>query len=107
MTVDLPFVFVVAILSAKDGRAHGAGEVFDMILALERSNVRASKRATALVAKQVKASEVVGLAKWVLAITVLIIDRKEFRSYDLSAVLGHTLSLSAAGEWVKGDLPGT
>lgn len=78
VAVHLSFVFVVAILSPKDGRAHGTSEVFDVVLALKRRNVRASQCATTLEAEEVKTPEVVSLTQWVLALAVLIIDREEF-----------------------------
>ncbi len=77
VAVDLPFMFVVAVLSAKDCRAHGTGEMFNMILALKRSDVGASERATTLEAKKVKASEVVSLAEWILTVAVLMIHWEE------------------------------
>jgi len=78
VAVHLSFVFVVAILSPKNGWAHGTGEVLDMVLALKRRDVRASQCATTFETEEVKTPEVIGLAQWVLALTILIIDRKEF-----------------------------
>lgn len=78
VAVHLSFVFVVAILSPEDGWAHGTGEVFNVVLALKRRNVRASQCATTLEAEEIETPEVVGLTQWVLALAVLIIDREEF-----------------------------
>ena len=39
MTIDLSLVFVVGVLSAKHRRAYGTGEMFNVILAVESSNV--------------------------------------------------------------------
>lgn len=78
VTVYLSFVFVVAILSPKHGRAHGTGEMLDMVLALKRRNVRASQCAATLEAEEVETPEVVSFAQWVLALAILIIDREKF-----------------------------
>lgn len=95
VAVYLSFVFVVAILSSKNGRAHGTGEVLDMVLALQRRNVRASQCATTVETEKIETPEVVSLAEWVLALAILVIDGKEFGGYDLSAVLEHSLSASS------------
>ena len=39
MTVDLPFVFVIAVLRTEDGRTNRAREMFDVILPFQRRNV--------------------------------------------------------------------
>jgi hypothetical protein len=39
MAVDLPIVFIIAILRAKDGRTQGAGEMIDVIFSVERRDV--------------------------------------------------------------------
>lgn len=39
MTIDISFVLVVRILSSKDCRAHGAGEVLNVILAIQCSDI--------------------------------------------------------------------
>ncbi len=88
VAVHLSFMFVVAILSPKHCRADRTGEVLDMVLALKRRDVRASQCATTLETEEVETPEVVSLAQWVLALAIFIIDREEFRSHDLSAVLG-------------------
>src|SRR6266498_5224596 len=60
--------------------------MFDGVLAIKGSDVRASKSATAIEAKKVKASEVICLAQWILAMA-FVIDREEFGSDDESTVL--------------------
>lgn len=61
--------------------------MFDMVFPVQRCDVRSSKGSSTLVTKQIKSSEVVGLAQRILAVTVFIVDRKEFRGHDLPAVL--------------------
>ena len=39
MTINFAFVFVIAILCTKSRGTNGAGEVFDVILVVERSNI--------------------------------------------------------------------
>lgn len=39
VAVYISFVFVVAVLSTKDGRAHRAGKMFDVVFAIERGDV--------------------------------------------------------------------
>lgn len=39
MAVNLSVVFIVAVLSTKDGRTKRTGKVIDVILSLERSNI--------------------------------------------------------------------
>lgn len=86
VAVDGAFVFVVGVGGAEDGRADGAGEVFDVVFAVESGDVGAAQGAAAGEAEEVEPSEVVGLAEWVL-IRRLVRDGEEFRSDDLVAVL--------------------
>ena len=86
VAVDRSFMFVVGVGGAEDGRADGAGEVFDVVLAVESGDVGAAKGAAASKAEEVEPSEVVGLAEWVL-VRRLVRDGEEFRGDDLVAVL--------------------
>lgn len=60
MAVDFAFVFVVAVLSAKDRRANGTGEMLDVILSVQRGDVGPAKRAATGIAQEIKASKIVG-----------------------------------------------
>lgn len=51
--------------------------MIDMILAVQGGDVRASKCASALVAQQVKSSEVIRLAQGILALTAFVFSGKE------------------------------
>ena len=86
MAVDFAFVFVVAILSTKNCWANGAGEVFDVVFALEGGDVRSAKCTTTLEAKKVKSSEIVGFTKRELPRAVLCVHREELGSHDLTTV---------------------
>lgn len=44
MAVHFAFVLVIAVLSAKDGRTQGTGEMLDVVFAVECGDVRASER---------------------------------------------------------------
>ena len=83
---DIPFMFIVRVLRAEDGRTDAAGEVFDVIFAVEGGDVGAAESTTAGVAEEVEASEVVGFAEWVLVGRV-VGDGEEFGGYDFVAVL--------------------
>lgn len=50
VAIDLSLVFVVAVLGTKDGGAHRAGEMFNMIFAVESGNVGTAKSTTTFVA---------------------------------------------------------
>jgi hypothetical protein len=78
VAVDLSFMFVVAILSPKNGWADRTGEVLDMVLALKRRDIRTAQCATTLETEEVETPEVVSLAQWVLALAIFIIDGEEF-----------------------------
>ena len=87
MAVDMAIVFVIAVLGAKHGRAQGASEVVDVILAFEGGDVRPPQGSAALMAQEPEAAEVVRLAEGVLAPAVLVVCREEFGGYNLPAVL--------------------
>lgn len=45
MTVDFPFVFIVAVLRTENRRAHGTREMFNMIFSFQGRNVGSTKSA--------------------------------------------------------------
>ena len=47
VAVDLSFVFIVAVLSAKDCRAYRAGKMLDMVFSIKCGDVRSTKRTSA------------------------------------------------------------
>lgn len=49
MTVHLALVFVVRVLGAENGGTYGTGEMLDMVLAIQGSDVGAAQGAAALV----------------------------------------------------------
>jgi hypothetical protein len=87
VAVNVAIVLVIAILGAEHGRAQGAGKVVNVILTLEGRDVGSPQRAAALMAQQLEAAEVVGLAKRILSRAVLVVGREELGSYYLSTVL--------------------
>lgn len=48
MAVNLALVLVVTVLSSKDGRANGAGEVLNVIFVVQSRDVGSSEGASAL-----------------------------------------------------------
>lgn len=86
VAIDVAFVFVVAVRCTKDGRADTAGEVLNVVFAIEGSDVRAPQRAPTRVAEEVEAAEVVGLTQRVLVRWVIGYG-EEFGSDDLATVL--------------------
>lgn len=61
----------------------------NVVLSLERRDIRPSEGATTLVAKKTKPSEVVCFAKRILSLAVFVVCREEFGGYYLSAVLSN------------------
>ena len=86
VAVDVALVLVVGVLRAEDGGADGAGEVLDVVFAVEGGDVGASQGAAAVVAEQVEPLEVVGFAEGVLVGRV-VGDGEEFGGDDFVAVL--------------------
>ncbi|KAG9796378.1 hypothetical protein KCU88_g172, partial [Aureobasidium melanogenum] len=70
VTIDLSIVLVITVLRTKDGWTDRAGKMFNVVLAVERSD----------------ASEVVCLAERELAGPILCVNRKELGCDDLAAV---------------------
>lgn len=87
VTIDIPFVLIIRVLGTKDGRTDGAGEMFDVVLAIQSGDVRATQGAAACVTKEIQASEIISLAQGVLSTSVFGVDREEFGCHDLAAVL--------------------
>lgn len=86
VAVYVSLMFVVAVLSTKDGRTYRAGEMLDVVLAIERGNVRSAKGASTCMAEQIQSAEIVRFAKRVL-IRRLFRNGEELRSDDFAAVL--------------------
>ena len=89
VAVDIPFVLVIRVLSAEDGGTDAAGEVLDVVFAVEGGDVGAAESAAAGVAEEVEAAEIVRFAEGVL-VRGLVGDGEEFRSDDFVAVLLQT-----------------
>ena len=87
MAVDLALMLVVGILRTKNGRTHGAGEMFDMVFTVQGRNIGATQGTTALVTEQIQTSEIVDLAKGVLPTAVFPVDGKELGRDNLTTVL--------------------
>lgn len=62
VTVNVAVVLIIAVLCAEYCVTERAGEVVDVILAVESRDVGASQRTSALIAQQVETSKVVCLA---------------------------------------------
>lgn len=86
VTVYATLVLVVAVGRAEDGGAYGAGEMLDMVFAVESCNIRASEGLSAFEAEKVEPSEVVGFAQGVLP-WGLFGHGEEFGRYNFPAVL--------------------
>lgn len=77
VAVNLLFVLIIAVLSAKYGWTHRAREVVDMVFVVKRRNVRSTKGGVALVAQETQTTKVVGFAQRVLTSILLVVDREE------------------------------
>jgi hypothetical protein len=86
VAVYISFMFVVAVLSTKDSRAYRAGKMFDVVFAVECSNVGTAKSTSTCMAEQIQSAEIIRFAKRVL-IGRLFWYGKEFRSDNFAAVL--------------------
>ena len=86
MTIYVSLVFVVAVLSTKDGRAYRASKMFDMIFSVERGDVRPTQGASTCMTEQVQPAEVIRFAKRVL-IRRLFGDGEELGCDNFAAVL--------------------
>jgi hypothetical protein len=62
VTIYAAFVFVVAVGCAKDGRTYRAGEMLDVVFAVEGCDVGAAEGLAALETQQVQTAEIIGLA---------------------------------------------
>ena len=87
MTVDLAIVFVVTVLSPEHRWTERTSKVVYVILALQSGDVGPSQSSPTLMTEEAESSEVVGFAKGVLSLPILIICREEFRCHYLAAVL--------------------
>lgn len=97
VAVNMAVVLVVAVLGAEYGRTQRAGEMVDVVLAVECSDVGAAQSPSTLEAEEAKPAEVVRLAKRVLSLAVIVVDRKELGGYNLAAVLWSIMVRGAKG----------
>lgn len=86
VAVDAALVLIVAVRGAEDGGADGAGEVLDVVFAVEGGDVGAAQGLATVEAEQVEPAKVVGFAEGVLA-GGLLGDGEELGGDDLAAVL--------------------
>ena len=86
VAIDIALVLIVAVLGAKDCRTDGTSKVLNVVFAIESSDIRAAKGATAVIAKEIESSKVVSLTQRVL-VWRLIWNREEFGGDNLVAVL--------------------
>ena len=86
MAIHVTLVLVVGVLRAEDRRADAAGEVLDVVFAVQGRDVGAAQGAAAVVAEEVEAFEVVRFAEGVLVWGV-VGDGEEFGGDDFVAVL--------------------
>lgn len=87
VTVHFSLVLIITILGTKDGGADGAGEMFDMVFSIQRGDIGPTQSSMTFIAQEIKAPEVIGLAKGELAAAILSIDRKEFRRNDFTTII--------------------
>jgi hypothetical protein len=86
VAVYVSLMFIVAVLGTKDGRAYGAGKMFDVVFAVECGDVGTTEGASTCMAEQVESAEVVRFAERVL-IRRLFWNGEELGSDDFTAVL--------------------
>jgi hypothetical protein len=86
VAVYVSLVFVVTVLSTKDGRAYRAGKMFDVVFAVEGGDVGSTEGASTCMAEQVESAEVIRFAKRVL-VRRLFWHGEELGRDDFAAVL--------------------
>lgn len=86
VTIDLPVVFVVAVLCTKDRRANRAGKMLNVIFSIQGGDVGPAQSAITLVTQQPEPAKIVSLAEGILATAILPVDGKEFGS-DIGATI--------------------
>lgn len=90
VAVDLTIVFIVAILRAKDGRAHGTRKVIDVIFVVESGNIGAAQGPVTLMTDEIESTKIVGLAERILiSRSVLLVDGKELGGDRSTTILSH------------------
>lgn len=77
VTIDLPIVLVVAVLSAKHSGTKGTREMVDVVFPFESRDVGSSESSTTLIAEQAESSEVICLAERVLTLTIFVVGGEE------------------------------
>lgn len=88
VAIDHALVLIVAILSAEGGRADGAGEMVNVVFAIEGSNIGATKRTSTVRAEEVEASKVIRLTERVLHTrAILFLNGEELGGHNVTAIL--------------------
>lgn len=87
VAVHFVFVLVIGVLRTKHCRTHGAGKVFNMVLALQSGDIRATERATTGMAQELQSPKVVSLTQWILCGLIFVVDGEELGSHNLAAIL--------------------
>lgn len=87
MAVDLALVFIVGVLCTEDRWAHGAGEMLNVVLAIQGCNVGATESTTTLVAQKVQSPEIVRLAEGKLAGSVIRVNGEELGGNNFTTIL--------------------
>lgn len=59
-------MLVITVRSTKDGRTNRAGEMLNVVFAIQRGYIRPTKRVSARVTEEVKATKIVPLTEGVL-----------------------------------------
>ena len=72
--------------------------MINMILPVERGDVGSSQGTTALVAEEVEAAEVVGLAEGIRTLSIFALGGEELGGNDLAAILRGGRELLATSE---------
>ena len=78
MTEDLSVMLIIAILCSKDSWTDRTREVLNMVFSVQRGDIRPTERRAALKTQKIKATKVINFTQGVLAVTLLIIQWKEF-----------------------------
>ena len=87
MTIHLAIMLVITIMRPKHSWTHGAGEMIDVVFAIERCDVGPPERSAALVTEQPETSKVIRLAKRILSTSVLVVGREKLGGDNLATVL--------------------
>lgn len=80
------FMLIIAVLRPKHGRTDRTGEMLNVVLAIKRRDVRASKRGPTLETQEIKSAEVISFAKRVL-VRRMVGDWEKLRRYNLVTIM--------------------